>query len=131
MLGIKYLIIFIAAVASLYLSWSIGPISGFGSFTAIDNDYIQTIQKQYYFTGITTAAVTYFIAYLLRANTKIVIAILLSAGAIWVAFINSSDSGFTVMLVNPVLEFMLPYTIIGLGVLLVFLAINKKWPRLS
>ncbi|MEW8034804.1 MAG: hypothetical protein AB2817_01950 [Candidatus Thiodiazotropha sp.] len=128
---LKYTAVIISAFIGLVVAFSTGPLSSMGAVVAIDESYIQTLQYQYYYSGLVTAVITCLVSYVVKANLKLVVAILLSVGAFWVVFVQSSNPEFMQYLGGAVLEFMVPYGLVCLVIVIVTLGINKKWPRLT
>jgi hypothetical protein len=128
---LKYIAVFISAIIGLVVAFSTGPLSSLGTVVAIDESYIQTLQYQYYYSGLVTAAITCLVGYVVKANLKLVFAVLLLAGIFWVVFTQSSDPGFQQYLVGAIFEFMVPYGLVCLVITLTTFGINKKWHRLT
>lgn len=128
---LKYTVVIISTIIGLVVAFSTGPLSSMGAIVAIDESYIQALQYQYYYSGLVTAVITCLVGYVVKANLKYIFAILLSAGILWVVFAQSSDPGFLQYLAGAVLEFMVPYGLVCLVIVLATFGINKKWPRLT
>jgi hypothetical protein len=128
---LKYTAVVISTIIGLVIAFSTGPLSSMSAVVAIDESYIQALQYQYYYSGLVTSVITCLVGYVVKANLKIVIAILLSVGVFWVIFTQSSDPEFLQYLGGAVLEFMVPYGLVCLVIVFATFGINKKWPRLT
>jgi hypothetical protein len=53
------------------------------------------------------------------------------SGILWVAFTQLGDPDSLQYLAGAIFEFMVPYIVMGLAVVLATFGINKKWPRLN
>ncbi|MEJ2426514.1 MAG: hypothetical protein P8101_19100 [Candidatus Thiodiazotropha sp.] len=128
---LRYTAVTISAIIGLFVAFSTGPLSNMGAVVAIDDNYIQTLQYQYYYSGLVTAVITCMVGYVVKANLKSLSAILFLVGIFWVVFAQSSDPGFLEYLGGAVLEFMVPYGLVCLVIIFATFGINKKWPRLT
>lgn len=122
--------IFIVSIACLFIAYYSGPLGNFDSIVLVNDSYIQSLQKQYIYSGVVTAVISCVTAYLCRASFKIVAVILLISGVIWVALSQLGEPDFSYFL-SAVVEFMIPYALVCLTVLMVLFGVNKKWPRLT
>jgi hypothetical protein len=126
-----HILIFIISMGSLVVAYHTGPIANIGTFAPVNESYINTLQKQYIYSGFVTALATCVTAYLFKANLKMVAVILLVSGFIWVTFSQLSEPDFFTYFLDLVAEFMEPYVLVCLVALMVLFGLNKKWPRLT
>ena len=126
-----YILIFIVSIASLVISYYTGPISNLGAVVSVNESYIQSLQKQYVYAGFVTSVISCVSAYLCKANLKVVAMILLVSGLIWVLLSQLGEPDFLNYLSSSIVDFMVPYSLACITVLLLFFSINKKWPRLT
>jgi len=126
-----HILIFIVSITSLFIAYYTGPMSYLGTMAAINESYIQTLQKQYKYAGFVTAVASCIAAYLCKANLKVVAIILLFSGFIWVIFSQLGELDFFNYFFGSIIEFIIPYSLACLVVLVLLFGINKKWPRLT
>jgi hypothetical protein len=126
-----HILIFIVSVASLFIAYFTGPMSHIDAVVSIDESYIQTLQKQYIYAGFVTAVASCIAAYLCKANLKVVAIILLVSGFVWVIFSQLGEPDFFNYFFGSIIDFMIPYSLVCLVVLVLLFGVNKKWPRLT
>ena len=126
-----HIVIFIVCMTSLFIAYYTGPIANLGYLIQLNDGYVKILQRQYIYSGLVTAVISCATAYFCKANFKILSGIIMAAGLVWVTLSQLSEPDFLNYLLGAIADFMFPYSMVCVFVLIVLFGVNKKWPRLT
>jgi glucose uptake protein GlcU len=128
---VNCLLIVISAFCGLVFAFITGPLSNLETVFVVNSDYINSLQKQYMYSGLMTAFFACSVAYLVKENIYVVSFILSITGILWTILSQLGDFESLKYLGEAIAEFMIPYSIVCLVLILVLFGVDKKWPRLT